>query len=166
MREALRPDKLLIIPTNIPPHKAMEPGRTLRQGWRLCRIAFPGIPARRSPHGDGAPGQKLHGSYRAQLREKYPEDELFLVVGSDMFLSFREWHEFKYLLDNCTWRSSRARRTTGERYFIQAQALKTRTAREDQAHRARAAANEFGGDTRDAAEGQGARSFWTTGYTR
>ena len=36
------------------------------------------------------------------LREKYPEDELYLVVGTDMFLSFREWHEYKYLLDNCT----------------------------------------------------------------
>ena len=79
---------------------------------------------------------QLRKSYTADtigiLREKYPEDELYLVVGTDMFLSFREWHEYKYLLDNCT--LAVLSRETDDRGEILS--FKRSLENEDQAHRA------------------------------
>lgn len=100
----LAPDKLLIIPDNIPPHKTMDPGSpTAEERLALCRIAFRSIPGAEISDME----IRRHGkSYTAhtvrELRERYPNDELFLVVGSDMLLSFEEWYEFEYLLSECT----------------------------------------------------------------
>ena len=36
------------------------------------------------------------------FRREFPEDELFLLVGSDMLLSFDTWHRFDEILGNVT----------------------------------------------------------------
>ncbi|MBO4523691.1 MAG: nicotinate-nucleotide adenylyltransferase [Ruminococcus sp.] len=36
------------------------------------------------------------------FRKEFPEDELFLLVGSDMLLSFDTWHRFDEILSNVT----------------------------------------------------------------
>ena len=36
----------------------------------------------------------------AQL--KNDEDELFLIVGADMFMTLEKWHDFKYIFENVT----------------------------------------------------------------
>ena len=38
----------------------------------------------------------------AQLREQYPEEELFLLMGSDMFLSFETWRQPERICDLAT----------------------------------------------------------------
>lgn len=100
----LAPDKLLIIPDNIPPHKAMDPGSpTAEERLALCRIAFRSIPgAEISDMEIRRRGKSYTAHTVRELRERYPDDELFLVVGSDMLLSFEEWYEFEYLLSECT----------------------------------------------------------------
>lgn len=99
----LRPDAFLIIPTNIPPHKAEaagSPGAEERLG--MCRLAFADIPgAEVSPMELRRSGKSYTSDTISQLREEHPDDELYLVVGTDMFLSFREWNRYRYLLDNC-----------------------------------------------------------------
>ena len=100
----LEPDKLLIIPDNIPPHKAMDPGSpTAEERLALCRIAFRSIPgAEISDMEIRRRGKSYTAHTVRELRGRYPDDELFLVVGSDMLLSFEEWYEFEYLLSECT----------------------------------------------------------------
>lgn len=100
----LAPDKLLIIPDNIPPHKAMDPGSpTAEERLVLCRIAFRSIPgAEISDMEIRRRGKSYTAHTVRELRGRYPDDELFLVVGSDMLLSFEEWYEFEYLLSECT----------------------------------------------------------------
>ena len=100
----LAPHKLLIIPDNIPPHKAMDPGSpTAEERLALCRIAFHSIPgAEISDMEIRRRGKSYTAHTVRELRERYPDDELFLVVGSDMLLSFEEWYEFEYLLSECT----------------------------------------------------------------
>ena len=100
----LAPDKLLIIPDNIPPHKDVEPGSpTAEERLELCRLAFRDIPGAEVSDMEIRRQGKSYTAHTVQkLREKYPEDELCLVVGSDMFLSFEEWYEFRYLLGECT----------------------------------------------------------------
>ena len=36
------------------------------------------------------------------LRKKYPNDDLYLIIGSDMFLIFHKWYKHKELLEQCT----------------------------------------------------------------
>ena len=36
------------------------------------------------------------------FRRKFPDDELFLLVGSDMLLSFEKWYRFEDILKNVT----------------------------------------------------------------
>lgn len=100
----LAPDKLLIIPDNIPPHKAMDPGSpTAEERLALCRIAFHSIPgAEISDMEIRRRGKSYTAHTVRELRGRYPDDELFLAVGSDMLLSFEEWYEFEYLLSECT----------------------------------------------------------------
>lgn len=101
--EKLEPDRFLIIPTNIPPHKDMAPGSpSPEQRMELCRLAFRDIPgAELSDMELRREGRSYSADTVAQLREEFPEDELYLVMGSDMFLSFCQWYKFQYLLDNC-----------------------------------------------------------------
>lgn len=100
----LAPGKLLIIPDNIPPHKAMDPGSpTAEERLALCRIAFRSIlGAEISDMEIRRRGKSYTAHTVRELRGRYPDDELFLVVGSDMLLSFEEWYEFEYLLSECT----------------------------------------------------------------
>ncbi len=101
--EVLQPERLLIIPTNIPPHKDMAPGSPEpEQRMELCRLAFGDIPgAELSDMEIKREGRSYSADTIAALREQYPEDELYLVMGSDMFLSFCQWYKFQYLLENC-----------------------------------------------------------------
>ena len=100
----LRPDLFLIIPDNIPPHKDMAEGSpTAAQRLELCRLAFREVPGAQVSDIE----LKRHGrSYTAEtvelLRGQYPEDKLFLVMGTDMLLSFETWYRFEFLLKSCT----------------------------------------------------------------
>jgi len=93
--QRLELDKLLIIPAADPPHKQLaagSPGPLERLA--LCRAAFAGISGaelcdmelRRA-------GKSYTVDTLAQLREAYPADELILVMGTDMFLSFAQWYQ-------------------------------------------------------------------------
>lgn len=100
----LAPDKFLIIPTNVSPHKMLAEGSPEpRARLEMCRLAFAGIPGAEISDMEL---QREGKSYTAQtveeLRRSYPDDELFLVMGTDMFLSFESWYRFEYLLENCT----------------------------------------------------------------
>ena len=102
--EQLMPDKFLIIPTNVSPHKAMddnspEPYERLE----MCRLAFGDIPGVEiSDMEMRREGKSYTATTVELLREEYPEDEICLVMGTDMFLSFRTWYRYQYLLENVT----------------------------------------------------------------
>lgn len=102
--EALSPDIFFIIPDNIPPHKDMEDGSPDKDArLKLCELAFSTVPnASISDMELRREGKSYTADTVDQLRELYPEDELFLAVGTDMLMSFEEWYRFDYLLKNCT----------------------------------------------------------------
>lgn len=104
VRAELRPDKFLIIPTNIAPHKEVAAGSpTPYKRLEMCRLAFADIPgAEVSDMELRREGKSYTAQTIDELRRKYPEDELILVMGTDMFLSFEAWYRFEYLLKSCT----------------------------------------------------------------
>lgn len=101
--DLLRLDKLLLIPAGLPPHKVLPPGSpTNAQRLELTRLAGEQLGL-----GDRveAPDMELNRegpSYTADtleaLRERYPEDELWLLMGTDMFLTLHTWHEPERIL--------------------------------------------------------------------
>lgn len=100
----LAPDKFLIIPTNVSPHKMLAEGSPEpRARLEMCRLAFADIPGAEISDMEL---QREGKSYTAQtveeLRHSFQDDELVLVMGTDMFLSFETWYRFEYLLENCT----------------------------------------------------------------
>lgn len=100
----LRPDKLIIIPDHLPPHKELPEGSpSPEERLRLCEMNFAGLPgveiSDRELRREGV-------SYTADTVERFraeaPSDELFLVIGTDMLLCFDHWYRFRYLLEQCT----------------------------------------------------------------
>lgn len=96
-QRALKLDLLLFVPAAIPPHKILAPnspdGATR---MRLLQLAVQDLPFARV---DDMELQREGASYTVDtlqaLRAKYPRDELFLCVGTDMFLSFDSWYQPK-----------------------------------------------------------------------
>ena len=87
----LAPDRLLNIPDCIAPHKAMaENTPSAEHRLEMCRLAFGDIPgAEISDMEIRREGKSYTATTVEELRELYPEDEICLVMGTDMFLSFR-----------------------------------------------------------------------------
>ncbi len=102
--QELAPDKFLIIPDNIPPHKEMDEGSpNPEQRLELCKLNFSGIPgAEISDMEIKREGKSYTAHTVERLKKIYPDDELILVMGTDMLLSFEEWYRFEYLFKNCT----------------------------------------------------------------
>lgn len=100
----LAPDKFLIIPTNVSPHKMLAEGSPEPQArLEMCRLAFADIPgAEISDMELRREGKSYTAQTVEELRHSFPDDELVLVMGTDMFLSFETWYRFEYLLENCT----------------------------------------------------------------
>lgn len=93
--EQLRLDKLLLIPDAVPPHKPLPPGSAAGadrlEMARLCTGELP-VFTEVSDMELRRQGASYTCDTLISLREQYPTDELFLLMGSDMFLSFETWN--------------------------------------------------------------------------
>ena len=91
----LKLDKLLLIPDRIAPHKEIPSGSPApEQRLQMLRIAAADCPGMEVSDIE----LKREGpsySYQTveQLRGQYPDAELILLMGTDMFLSFHTWRE-------------------------------------------------------------------------
>ena len=89
----LQPDRLLIMPTCISPHKVMAndtPSPDVRK--HLCELAFAEIEqAEVSDLEMRREGRSYTADTLIQLKELYPEDTLVLIMGTDMILSLESW---------------------------------------------------------------------------
>ena len=96
--ELLKLDKLLLVPAGLPPHKPLPEGSpTAEQRLEMTRLA-----AEQMGLGDRAEvldlelrreGKSYTADTLAQIKELYPEAELWLLMGTDMFLTLQTWHE-------------------------------------------------------------------------
>ena len=101
--ETLKLDKLLLIPDRQPPHKPLPEGSpSPEQRLELTRLAGEQLGL-----GDRVEtlDLELHRSgpsYTADtlraVHERYPDDELWLLMGTDMFLTLHTWHKPEQIL--------------------------------------------------------------------
>ena len=93
--EQLGLDKLVLIPDRVPPHKALPEGSALpEQRLEMAALATAEL-GRRAEVSDRElrrDGPSYTSDTLAELRREYPEDTLWLLMGSDMFLSLQTWH--------------------------------------------------------------------------
>lgn len=101
MAEELELDKVIVIPNKIPTHKRCDDLADNRDRLAMCKIAF------KNPRFEISTMEmdRETDSYTIytveELRRKYPNDDLYLIIGSDMFLIFHKWYKHKKLLEQC-----------------------------------------------------------------
>ena len=103
--ELMEPDRFLVIPAYIPPHKQLADGSpSYEQRFEMCRLAFSDMPnieicdIERQLEGvsytyETVQALKLHAD---------KEDAFYLAMGSDQFLAFRTWYRFQDILKDCS----------------------------------------------------------------
>ena len=93
-KQALGLDRVLVIPASIPPHKQLtSSSASPEERLALTRLAFENLPGfevldleiRRE-------GKSYTVDTMRELKAQYAHDELFLMMGTDMFLSFQDWY--------------------------------------------------------------------------
>ncbi len=98
IREKLGLDRLILIPAKQPPHKALDQNSAPPEArLRMTELMAEGIQPSGGVTVDGMELARTGASYTADtmdaLAARYPDDELWLVMGSDMFLSFHTWYD-------------------------------------------------------------------------
>lgn len=93
--EQLKLDRLVLIPDREPPHKALPEGSASpEQRLEMAALATAelGKRAEVSDRELRRSGPSYTSDTLAALRREHPEDTLWLLMGSDMFLSLQTWH--------------------------------------------------------------------------
>lgn len=85
-------DRLIIMPAGVPPHKEADAGASADDRLQMARLAFSGI-GEISDFEIKKAGKSYSVETLEWLREKYPDDSLYMLVGEDMFLSLDKWRE-------------------------------------------------------------------------
>ena len=83
-------DKVIVMPTFVPPHKESKNLVSCEHRLAMCRLACVGLDYASVSDFE----MKLEGksyTYRTLqlLKKQTPDDELFFIVGADMFLSMQ-----------------------------------------------------------------------------
>ncbi len=98
--QALQLQELLMIPTGISPHKQLPEGSpTAAQRLKMVGLGVPtgvtvsDLELRRE-------GPSYTWQTVAQIRKEYPDAELYLLMGTDMFLSFLSWRNPERILQD------------------------------------------------------------------
>lgn len=94
-------DRLLLIPASVPPHKALPQGSAdaaerLEMAALACAQLGPKAQALDTELHRTGPSYTV--DTLRQLRMEHPEDELWLLMGTDMFLSLERWYHASDIL--------------------------------------------------------------------
>ena len=93
-------DKVLFVPAGRPPHKEVKDDVGAERRMEMCRAVCEEL-------GEGFEACDIElrrgkTSYTvdtlSELKERYPKDELYLIIGSDMLTTFTRWREWEKIL--------------------------------------------------------------------
>ncbi len=96
-------DKVILMPAGIAPHKACNEYVSAEHRYNMCVLAADDIDyIEVSDYEINKSGKSYTVHTIEYLRSIYPDDELYLLVGSDMLLTFDEWYNYEKILNNAT----------------------------------------------------------------
>ncbi len=105
--EYLGLDKLYLVPAGIPPHKALEEDAAGPQHrLELVRLAvealeLPGV-AEAADWELDRKGKSYTWETVEAAHKRFPKDQLYLLMGTDMFLTFQHWKHPERIAKRCT----------------------------------------------------------------
>lgn len=96
-------DRVLFIPAATPPHKPLAGDLPFGERFAMVQLAIGDNPhfmasdleQRRS-------GPSYSVDTLCQLREDFPESDLFFIIGSDSYKEICLWHRYRELFDLCS----------------------------------------------------------------
>ena len=92
-------EKILVIPTSVPPHKVCADLACDADRMEMCRIAVEGIAKVEVSDMELLRGGKSYTvDTLKRIRKENPSAKLSLVVGGDMVVTFTEWYEYEKIL--------------------------------------------------------------------
>ncbi len=102
-RETLRLDQVLFVPARIPPHKQDKSLTDEIDRVAMLRLALEGNPYFALEMFELEQNQVSYTVHTVEfLSQKYPNAELFLLMGVDMLRIFPKWYEPKRICELCT----------------------------------------------------------------
>lgn len=96
--EAIGLEKLIVIPSCIPPHKLAGKLATGEQRLEMCRRAFANLNCEVSDIELKRSGKSYTVDTLRELKKRFPDDELFFIIGSDMLETFQQWYCWEEIL--------------------------------------------------------------------
>ena len=103
VQQALRLDEVWLVPSKISPHRSMEAYAPEADRLAMCRLAAEEYPWLRAEDFELRQEQVSYTFFTvAHFTQERPEDEFFLLMGSDMLLSFRTWNKWQEILQCVT----------------------------------------------------------------
>ncbi|MGN0622294.1 MAG: nicotinate (nicotinamide) nucleotide adenylyltransferase [Porcipelethomonas sp.] len=101
VKEKLSLDRVILIPSGEAPHKSSAEYAGSADRLEMCRLAAEGHDGLEVSDWEITRPGKSYSVYTTEyFRELYPHDRIYLLVGSDMLLSFDKWYRYKDILKN------------------------------------------------------------------
>ncbi len=94
-------DEIILIPSNISPQKADNGNIDPAHRLRMCALMFPEPYYTVSDIEITRGGKSYTYDTLCELKKVYPDADLTLIMGSDMFLWFEHWYRFRDIADMC-----------------------------------------------------------------
>ncbi len=102
VQEIFSLDKILLIPSYIPPHKGAPDVAPASHRLRMVELALTPYPLIvPSSIEIDAKGKSYSILTLAKLKKQYPDSSMFFILGVDAFLEIDTWRDYEKLLDQC-----------------------------------------------------------------
>lgn len=103
VREKIDLDRILFIPSLIPPHKDTGDIEKAEHRFRMVELAVQDIPGFEASPIELEAGETSYSFYTlGKLKKIYPTAQLFFLMGIDAFLDIRTWKHYERILDRCS----------------------------------------------------------------
>ena len=102
VKEKANLDRIIIMPSGLSPHKSSGQLIDSKHRLEMCRLAFTADYYSVSDLEIKRQGKSYTVDTVSELKALYPDDELFLIMGSDMLLSFHRWYRYEEILSHVT----------------------------------------------------------------
>lgn len=115
----LRLDKVILVPASIPPHKIVKDLASANDRLTMCQLAVERLPLFEVSAYEVTQGGKSYTFKTLRhIKAIYPNSELYLIVGADMFVTVHDWRQPKEIFKLAT--ICAAQRDIGEFTLLQA----------------------------------------------
>jgi nicotinate-nucleotide adenylyltransferase len=101
--DSLQLDKVLFIPTAVPPHKTSQFLVPPQDRLSMVQLAIEGNDAYQlSDIEFNRQGKSYSYDTVNEIKSLYPDSDIYLIIGADQFLTFHKWYRYEDILDVVT----------------------------------------------------------------